>query len=181
MTNSIAEFEKADVILVTGSNTTETHPVIANYIKRAVLQNNAKLIVVDPRKIELTKYAAVWLRQRSGTDVAWLNGMINVIINLGLHDEKYISERTEGFEEIKKTVCKYTPEYVEKITGIPAADLVKAAKIYGSAEKASIAYTMGITQHTNGTDNVKSIANLAMITGNIGKENAGSKSSQRAE
>ena len=173
MTNSIAEIEKADVILVTGSNTTEAHPVIATLIKRAVLYNNAKLIVVDPRKIDLVKYATVWLRQKNGTDVVWLNGIMNVIINEDLHDSKFIKMRTEGFEELKKTVKKYTPKYVEEITNIPAEDLTKAARIFGSAENGSIAYAMGITQHTNGTDNVKSIANLAMITGNIGRENTG--------
>jgi formate dehydrogenase alpha subunit len=173
MTNSIAEIENADVILVTGSNTTEAHPVIATYIKRAVLYNNAKLIVVDPRKIDLVKYATVWLRQKNGTDVAWLNGLMNVIVNENLHDKKFIKDRTEGFEDLQKTVKKYTPEYVEKITGIPAVDLAEAGRVFGKAERASIAYAMGITQHTNGTDNVKSIANLAMITGNIGKENTG--------
>jgi formate dehydrogenase alpha subunit len=173
MTNSIAEIEKADVILVTGSNTTETHPVIATRIKRAVLYNNAKLIVVDPRKIDLVKYATVWLRQKNGTDVAWLNGLMNVIIKENLHDEEFIKERTEGFDKLQETVKKYTPEYVEKITEIPAEDLIKAARVFGKAEKGSIAYAMGITQHTNGTDNVKSIANLAMITGNVGRENTG--------
>ena len=173
MTNSIAELENADVILVTGSNTTEAHPVIATHIKRAVLNNNAKLIVVDPRRIDLVKYAAVWLRQKNGTDVAWLNGLMNCIINENIHNAEFIKERTEGFEQLKKTLKKYTPEYVEKITSIPAEDLMKAAKIYGGANSGSIVYSMGITQHTNGTDNVKSVANLAMITGNIGRESTG--------
>ena len=173
MTNSIEELERADVILVTGSNTTEAHPVIANYIKRAVLFNNAKLIVVDPRKIDLVRYSTVWLRQNNGTDVAWLNGLMHVIISQNRHDKDFIEARTEGFEELKNTVSKYTPEKVEKITGIPSAQLVEAAELFGKAEKGSIVYAMGITQHTNGTDNVKSIANLAMITGNIGKESTG--------
>ncbi|MCF7791895.1 MAG: molybdopterin-dependent oxidoreductase [Victivallales bacterium] len=173
MTNSIAELENADVILITGSNTTETHPVTSTYIKRAVLENDAKLIVVDPRKIDLVKYAAVWLRPKNGTDVVWLNGLMNIILNSNLQDSIFIEERTEGFAELEKTVKKYTPEFVEKISGIPSATLEKAAGIYGNAERASIVYAMGITQHINGTDNVKSIANLAMITGNIGRESTG--------
>ena len=173
MTNSIEELERADVILVTGSNTTETHPVIANYIKKAVLKNNAKLIVVDPRKIDLVRYSTLWLRQNNGTDVAWLNGLINVIINEKLHDKDFIKERTEGFDDLWKVVSKYTPDVVEKITGIPANQIIEAARIFGKAESASIVFAMGITQHTNGTDNVKSVANLSMITGNLGKESTG--------
>jgi formate dehydrogenase major subunit len=173
MTNSIADFEKADVILVTGSNTTEAHPVLANYIKRAVLYNNAKLIVIDPRKIDLVRYATVWLRQRSGSDTAWINGLVNVILNENLQNDKFIAERTEGIDALRKSSAKYTPEYVEKISGIPKDKLIEAARLYGKADKGSIAWTMGITQHTNGTDNVKALANLAMITGNVGKEGTG--------
>lgn len=173
MTNSIADFEKADVILVTGSNTTETHPVIANYIKRAVLKNNAKLIVVDPRKIDLTRYATLWLRPNNGTDIAWINGFIHVILKEGLQDASFIKSRTEGFEKLWPYVEKYMPEYVEGITGIPAEKIIEAARIYGTAENASIAWTMGITQHACGTDNVTALTNLALITGNIGKEGTG--------
>ncbi len=175
MTNSIAELEFAKVILVTGSNTTETHPVIGSLIKRAVMYNGAKLIVVDPRKIELTRYATLWLRQKSGTDVAWINTMLNVIINDGLANEKFIAEKTENYEAMKEIVAKYKPEDYEEITGIPANKIREAAKLFATAEdnKGSIVYSMGITQHSNGTDNVKSCANLAMITGNIGVENSG--------
>ena len=177
MTNSIAELENADVILVTGSNTTETHPVIATKIKRAVLFNGAKLIVADPRKIDLVKYTekfgGIWLQQKNGTDVAWLNGMMNVIIQEGLLDEEFVKTRTEDFEAFRKVVSQYTPEKVEAITGIPAQSLIAAARIYGRAEKASIAYAMGITQHVAGTDTVKSVANLAMLTGNMGRESVG--------
>ncbi|HDP95314.1 MAG TPA: formate dehydrogenase subunit alpha [Candidatus Aminicenantes bacterium] len=173
MTNSIEELEHADVILVTGSNTTETHPVIATRIKRAVLFHGAKLIVVDPRKIDLVKYATVWMQQRNGTDVAWMNGMMNVILNEGLEDKEYIASRTEGYEEFKKVVEKYTPERVEEITGIPREKIIEAARVYAGADAASIVYSMGITQHTTGTDNVRSTANLSMLTGNVGKESAG--------
>jgi len=173
MTNSIEELEHADVILVTGSNTTETHPVIATRIKRAVLLHGAKLIVVDPRKIDLVKYAAVWMRQRNGTDVAWMNGMMNVIINEGLEDKEFIAARTEEYPAFKEAVMKYTPEKVEEITGIPREKIREAARLYAQADAASIVYSMGITQHTTGTDNVRSTANLAMLTGNVGKESAG--------
>ncbi len=173
MTNSIAELEHADVILVTGSNTTEAHPVISTFIKRAVKFNKAKLIVVDPRKIDLTRYATIHLQQRNGTDVAWLNGMMNVIINEGLEDKEFIRTRTEGYEEFKKVIEEYTPERVEKITGIKKEDLIEAARLFGKAKNASIVFAMGITQHTTGTDNVLSIANLSMLTGNVGKAFAG--------
>jgi formate dehydrogenase alpha subunit len=173
MTNTIAELENAEVILVTGSNTTETHPVIATYIKRAIKYNNAKLIVIEPRKIDLANYATIWLQPKNGTDVAWINGMLNVIINADLANQPFIQERTEGFAELNKLAAKYTPAYVAKITGIPAEQLIAAAKLYGSSERASIIYAMGITQHSHGTDNVKSLANLAMLTGNIGRESTG--------
>ncbi|MEW6620188.1 MAG: formate dehydrogenase subunit alpha [bacterium] len=172
MTNSIAEIENADCILVTGSNTTECHPIIGLKIKQAV-KKGAKLIVADPRRIELVELADVHLQFRSGTDVAWLNGMMNVIINEGLLDEKFIEERCEGFDEFKKIVMEYTPEKTEEITGVPADEIIKAARIYATADKASIIYSMGITQHTTGTDNVFSIANLAMLTGNVGRESTG--------
>ncbi len=173
MTNSIEELERAQVILVTGSNTTETHPVIATLIKRAVLFHKAKLIVVDPRRIDLVRYATYWLRQNSGTDVAWINGFLNVILANNLQDSSFIAERTENFDAMRAVVAKYDPQTVSEITGIPAADLEGAAKLYATGGRGSIVYSMGITQHSNGTDNVKSLANLAMVTGNIGKESTG--------
>ena len=173
MTNSIEEIANASVIYLTGSNTTENHPIIALEIKKAVTKNGGKLIVADPREIELAKYATLWLRQRPGTDVALFNGLMNVIISEGLEDKEFITQRTEGYEEMKKTVLKYTPEIVEKITGVPAEDIRKAARIYANAPVSSLIYSMGITQHTTGTDNVLSTANIAMLTGNVGKEGAG--------
>ncbi|MCW3992838.1 MAG: molybdopterin-dependent oxidoreductase, partial [Candidatus Bathyarchaeota archaeon] len=160
MTNSIEELEDADCILVTGSNTTEQHPLVARYMMRAK-EKGAKLIVVDPRSIPLTQFADHHLRQRPGTDVAWINGFMNVVLNDGLEDKSFIEERTEGFEEMARAVRKYTPEHVEAITGIPKEDLIAAAKTYAKADRASIVYSMGITQHTTGVDNVVSCANLA--------------------
>jgi formate dehydrogenase alpha subunit len=168
MTNSIAELEDADCILVIGSNTNENHPVIAARIKRAARFKNKDLIVVDPRRQDLVKYSRLWLRQIPGTDIPLINGMMQVIIAEDLYDKAYVAERTENFEALKDTVAKYTPEYVEKITGIPAADLVAAARMFARAKAGSIVYCMGITQHTVGTDNVKSLANLAMLCGDVG-------------
>lgn len=173
MTNPIEDIEKAEVILVTGSNTTENHPVLSSYVKRAVTQKGTKLIVVDPRRIKLVDFATIWLRQNLGTDVAWINGMMHVIIKEGLYDEAYVNSRTVGLDDVKKVVEKYTPQYVEGITGIPAADLVEAARLYAKAKAASLLYCMGITQHICGTDNVKSLANLAMLCGNVGIEGGG--------
>ena len=173
MTNSIDELEFTDLILATGTNTTENHPVIGMKVKRAVRQQGTKLIVIDPREIDLVKYADIWLRQKPGTDVAVLNGLMNVIIAEGLYAKEYVAERTEGFEALKATVEKYTPKYVEKISTVPAEDLKKAARLYAQANRASIIYAMGLTQHISGTDNVKTIANLSMICGNVGIEGGG--------
>lgn len=173
MTNSIKELEDADCILVTGSNTTETHPVIATFIKRAVILKSAKLIVIDPREIELAKYADIYLQPRNGTDVAWINGMMHVIWRERLLKREFIEQRTEGFEEVIPVIEKYTPERVEELTGIPREKLIEAARLYGRAERAAIVYAMGITQHVTGTDNVLSLANLAMMTGNVGKPSSG--------
>ncbi len=173
MTNTIADIEQADVILITGSNTSENHPVISSVVKRAVHLKGKQLIVVDPRRIAMTRYARKWLRPNLGTDVAWINGLMQVIISEGLHDQAFVDARTTGFEALRKTVEKYTPDYVETITGIRAADLIEAARMYAGAERASILYCMGITQHTTGTDNVKSLANLAMLCGHIGRPGTG--------
>ena len=173
MTNTIDCIEKADVILITGSNTSENHPVLSSFVKRAVMQKGTKLIVVDPRRIKITRYADMWLRQNLGTDVAWINGLMHVILKENLHDEEYIKNRTEGFDEVKQMVEKFTPEFVEEITGIPAKDIIEAARLYARAKRGSILYCMGITQHITGTDNVKSLANLAMLCGNLGIEGGG--------
>ena len=173
MTNSIDELEHADCIFVTGSNTTEAHPVLALRIKWAVQRHGAKLIVADPRAIDLVRFADLHVRQKCGTDVALFNAMMNVIISEGLADEAFIQSRTEGFEELKASVSECTPEWAEPITGVPADDIRRAARAYGSAERSSIVYSMGITQHTTGTDNVLALANLAMLTGNVGRESTG--------
>ena len=173
MTNPIADIESADVILITGSNTTENHPVLSSYVKRAVKSGKSQLLVIDPKQTKISKFANIYLQPNLGADVAWINGLMNVIIKESLQDQKYVDTRTEGFEELKQIVEKYTPEYVESITGIPKDDLINAARLYAKAEKASILYCMGITQHISGTDNVKSLANLAMLCGNMGIKGGG--------
>lgn len=172
MTNSVPEFLDSDCVLITGSNTLEQHPLIGSWLLKA-RDKGTKFIVVDPREIPMVKFADIYLQFRPGTDVAWMNGMMRVIIEEGLEDKKFIEERTENFEELKKVVDKYTPDFVEKVSGIPAEQLVEAAKMFASADKGSIIYSMGITQHTTGTDNVQSTANLAMLTGNVGRRSTG--------
>jgi formate dehydrogenase alpha subunit len=173
MSNSIADFKKADLLFVIGSNTTECHPIIGRYVRQAARSGTAKLIVADPRTIPLARKATIHLRQKPGTDVVLLNAMMNVIITEGLYDKGFVAERTEGFEEMAATVKKYTPEMAEEITGISKADIIRTARLFAGAERACVLYGMGITQHTTGTDNVKSIANLLMLTGNIGREGTG--------
>ena len=172
MTNSTPELEDADCILITGSNTTEAHPLVASRILKAK-EKGAKLIVVDPRKTQIARYADIFVRQRLGTDVAWINGLMHIILKEGWEDKEFIGSRTEGFEELKKEVEKYPPEKVEEITGISSSDLRAIAESYAKAEKGSICYAMGITQHITGTENVLSLANLAMLTGNIGRLSTG--------
>ncbi|CCK79102.1 molybdopterin oxidoreductase [Desulfobacula toluolica Tol2] len=172
MTNSIAEIEDADCLLVVGSNTTEAHPLIAYRIFKAKAKN-AKLIVVDPRKIQLTNICDIHIRLKFGTDIAFINGVMHEIIKNNLHDEKFIANRTEDFEALKETVKKYTPEHVSKITGVSVEDIKQVAKIYATSKNSSILYTLGITEHSHGVDNVKTLANLTMLTGQIGKKSSG--------
>ncbi len=172
MTNSIEEIEGADCILIVGSNTSIAHPLIATRVFRAKARG-AKVIVADPRRIPIILQSDLHLRQNLGTDVALINGLMHIILKKGWQDQAFIDERTENVEPVKKLVEDYPPEKVSEITGIPVADLEKAAEYYAKAERASILYTMGVTQHTTGVDNVKSLANLAMLTGNLGKESTG--------
>jgi formate dehydrogenase alpha subunit len=172
MTNSVAEIADNKALFVIGSNTTENHPIIGLQMKKAVA-NGAKLIVADPRKIPLVKFATLWLRQKPGTDSVLLNTMMHVILAEGLEDKEFIKNRCEGYDEFAAGLAKFTPEYGEKVTGVPAKDIIEAARIYASAENAGIYYAMGITQHSFGTYNVHAVGNLAMLTGNLGKRAAG--------
>jgi len=172
MTNSIEEVVDADVIFITGSNTTETHPVIGSRIRQAK-RKGAKIIVAEPRKIDLAKDAEVFLQITPGTNVALFNGMMNVIIAEGLQNKEFIAERTENYDELVKVVAGYTPERVAEICGIDAEQLRKAARMYATAGKAAIFYSMGVTQHTSGTNGVMGTSNLALLCGQIGKESSG--------
>lgn len=173
MTNSIAEIENTDVLFVIGSNTKENHPIIALRMIKAK-KNGAKLIIADPRKVPLVRFADIWMQHRPGTDVALLNAMMQVILQEGLADLDFIASKTEGLDEtFKSNLYGYTPESAEKITGVPKDTIIKAARMYAEANKAGIYYTMGITQHSHGTDNVFSVANLALLTGNLGREGGG--------
>ena len=171
MTNCVTEIKEADVIFVTGSNTTENHPVMGMYIRQAK-RAGKKLIVADPVRIPLAEIADIFLQINPGTSVALSNGMIHVIFAEGLEDKEYIEKHTEGAEELREFVKEYTPERVAEICGIEVEDLKKAARLYAT-NRSYIAYAMGITQHTNGTDNVLSCSNLALVTGNLGKPGTG--------
>ena len=173
MSNSIAEMENLDVFIVTGSNTTETHPVIANFLKRAVRKNGAKLIVVDPRQIEMTDFATHWLRQKPGTDVAVFQAMAHVVVQEKLYNPDFIAQRTEGFADYLESLEAYTPEWAEAVSGVPAPQIRAAARLYASAERGAIYWGMGISQSTHGTDNTLALVNLALLCGHVGQPGTG--------
>ncbi|MBT3323248.1 MAG: formate dehydrogenase subunit alpha [Anaerolineae bacterium] len=173
MSNSIAEMKDLDVFIVAGSNTTETHPVISTFLREAVVKNGAKLIVVDPRQIEMTQFATRWLRQKPGTDVAVFQAMAQVIIQENLYDSDFIQKRVDGFDDYAASIQESTPEWAEQISGVPAAEIRESARLYANAEKAAIYWGMGISQSVHGTDNALSLANLALLSGNLGKTGTG--------
>jgi formate dehydrogenase alpha subunit len=172
MTNSISCMEQAKCIFIIGSNTTEQHPLIGTRIIKAK-QNGAKIIVADNRTIRLARLADIHLRFKNGTDVALLNGLMHVILKENLENKEFIRTRTENFDELQKTVSTYTPEKVAAICEITPAEIINAARMFAHSEKGMIVYSMGITQHIHGVDNVRSCANLAMLTGNLGLPGTG--------
>ncbi len=172
MTNSIGEIKDARVIFVIGSNTTEQHPMIGMHMLEAK-DRGATIIVADPRRTQIARFSDLHLRHRSGTDVALLNAMMNVIITEGLVDLSFIRQRTENFDPFENAVKIYTPEVAEKITSVPAEDIRKAARLYASEKRSMLFYSMGITQHITGVDNVRSCANLVMLTAHIGQPMTG--------
>ncbi len=174
MTNSIREIPLTEAFLVIGSNTTDNHPVIGSMIKNEVINKGKKLVVVDPRRIDLAKYADVFLQILPGTNIAILNGLMHVILKENLQDKDYIANRCEGFDDVAKTLEKYTPEYVAGICGLKNPDdIVKAARILAKATPMAAYYCMGITQFKSGVNGVKSVANLQMMLGNIGVAGGG--------
>ncbi len=165
--------EHAQAMFIIGSNTTEQHPVFGTKIRQAVLQRKVKLVVADPRKIDITEFATLHLRQRPGTDVALLNGLMHIILEKGWEDKKFIEERTEGFEEFKATVMQYPPEKASEITGVPVEQLYEAAEIFAANKPMAVMWAMGITQHIVGVRNVMDLANLQMLLGNMGLPGGG--------
>lgn len=166
-TNPADDLERADCLLVAGSNTTEAHPVVGARIKQAVLRG-ARLIVVDPRRIELASYADVHLRGRPGSNVAVFNGLAHVLFAEGLIDEVFCKERVDGLEELRELVADYPPDRVEELSGVPAEELQRAARLYGRSLAPAVVYGLGITEHSHGTDGVRTLANLAVLTGRVG-------------
>ncbi|MDC0936247.1 formate dehydrogenase subunit alpha [Pirellulales bacterium] len=174
MSNSMDDIANhAKAILVIGSNTTEQHPVFGAMLRQSVLHRNVKLVVADPRKIDLTEFAAIHLRQRPGTDVALVNGLMHLALRNGWHDEDFIRSRCEGFDQFRETVDAYTPERVCRITGIAESQLYDAAELLCNIRPMAVIWAMGITQHTTGVINVLSLANLQMLLGNIGLPGGG--------
>ena len=160
--------EQAKTIFIIGSNTTEQHPVFGTRIRQAVLRRGVKLIVADPRRIDITEFATLHLRLKPGTDIALLNGLMCIILEKGYEDKAFIESRTENFEEFKANVMQYNPELVSEITGVPVTQLYEAAEILGTSKPGAILWAMGITQHVVGVQNVRTCANLQMLLGNIG-------------
>lgn len=172
MSNPLEDMQKPDVIFCIGTNMTECHPVAATGLKKA-MANGATLITADPRKIRLAQIADLHLQLRVGSDAALLLGMAHVIAEEGLIDKEFVENRTAGYQEFLEHIKEFTPEWAETICGVPAEDIRKAAILYGSAERGAIYYTLGITEHICGVDNVQSLCNLALMTGNIGREGTG--------
>ena len=173
--NSYIDYEEAGCLVIIGSDANSNHPVAASRMRRAVVEKGAKLIVINPRRIDMCDYADIWLRPRPGTDVALLNGIANVIINEGIQDHGFIDNRTEGYDDWKETVSKYTPVYVESLTGVDADDIVQAARIYAKPpfSGSCLIWGMGIIQHTMGTANAHGLLNLAFVSGQLGKPGSG--------
>ena len=172
MTNSIPEIREAEFLFVIGSNTTEAHPIIAMEMKRAV-RRGAKLVVADPRAIWLSEVADLHLQLKPGTDVWLLNAMAHVIIAEGLTATEFIEEHTVNFAAVEEAVAEYTPEAAEAVTGVPAEHIRQTARWYATTKKAGVYYTLGITEHSHGTDNVYALANLVLMTGHLGVRSAG--------
>ncbi len=171
-TTSYEEFEDTDVIICWGTNTMECHPIIYNHMRRGV-KNGAKMVVVDPRKIDQVKKADKWLGLNVGTDICLANAMGHVIIEEDLHNKEFIERATENFEDYKEKVAGYTPEYAESVTGIAAEDIREVARMYATADKAMLNWTLGVTEHHNGADGVFALIGLGLLTGHVGKYGSG--------
>ena len=173
MSNTAAEVIHSDVFIVTGSNTAETHPIIALQMKAAVEKYGAKLIVVDPRRVEMVNWAALWLPEKPGSDVPLFSAMAHVIIKERLYNEDFVHQRTEGIDEFSRSAEKFTPEYAETISGVDRNLIVQAARMYATAKRAAIYWALGIPEHSHGTDNAMALIHLALLTGHIGRKGTG--------
>jgi formate dehydrogenase alpha subunit len=178
-TNYLSDLEQTELILVIGADPNSSAPAVGYAIKRAVKQRGVKLLLIDPRQTRLSLFAHLWLRPEVGTDVALINGLAKVVIDEGLLDEEFVARRTDNFDEFSRSLETYTPEYVENITGVSCKEICEAARLYAKASQAAIVYGTGITQHTRGTDGVKALANLGLLTGNIGRRGGGVYALQR--
>jgi len=178
-TNYLGDLEQTELILVVGADPSSSAPAVGYAIKRAVKQRGVKLLLIDPRQTKLSLFAHLWLRPEVGTDVALINGLAKVIIDEGLLDEEFVARRTDNFEAFDESLKKHTLEYVERTTGITGQEISAAARLYAEASRAAIVYGTGITQHTGGTDGVGALANLALLTGNIGRKGGGVYALQR--
>jgi len=179
-TNYLSDLEQTDLILVVGADPDSSAPVVGYAIKRAVKQRGVTLLLIDPRQTRLSLFAHLWLRPEVGTDVALMNGLARVIIDEGLLDEEFVTRRTDNFEAFDESLKKYTLKYVEEITGVKGQEIRAAARLYAKASRAAIVYGTGITQHATGTNGVAALANLALLTGNIGRKGGGIYALQRA-
>jgi predicted molibdopterin-dependent oxidoreductase YjgC len=174
MSNSMHDVaDHAASILIIGSNTTEQHPVFGTMIRRAVLKRHVKLVVADPRKIDMTEFATMHLQLKPGSDIALINGLMHIILEKGWEDQEFIARRTEGFEEFRAVVEDYPPHKVAEITGLSSEQLYQAAEILAANKPMAVIWAMGITQHTVGVNNVMILANLQMLLGNMGVPGGG--------
>jgi formate dehydrogenase (NADP+) alpha subunit len=178
-TNSLDDLEQSELILVIGSDPSSSAPAVGYAIKRAIKQRGARLLLIDPRQTKLSLFAHLWLQPEVGTDVALINGLAKVIIDEGLLDEEFVGRKTDNFAAFAGSLKEYTPEYVEQATGVSGPQIRAAALLYAKASRAAIVYGTGITQHAGGTDSVKALANLLLLTGNIGRKGGGIYALQR--
>lgn len=171
-TNNFADIAGADLIMIFGANPTEAHPIVGLKLRKAK-RNGIPFIVGDPRRTEMARKANVWLNLLPGTNIAVLNGMCHVVLNEGLENKEFISQRTEGLEALKESLKEYTPAYVSKITGVPAEKIIEAARMYARAKNPMIFYGLGITEHVSGTRNVQALSNLVLLCGHVGRHFSG--------
>src|SRR4030042_727461 len=165
MTHSMEDVAKADLILLVGADVYDDNLIFSNKMREAMRRNNAKIILVDPRKTQWEKWANLWLRPLPGTDIAWINGLMRLLIEKGVYSKEFIGTKTEGLETLRSSLEKFSPEFIEKATGFSPADLETCANLYKGAQKRAIIFGSGVTQHTYGTETVKALCNVALLTG----------------